>query len=209
MEESKRPARGWPFEDGAKELGGFGLGDDGLDAGVEAALVAAGGVLVEDALLDALVEDGDGGAVGLDEGFLVAGGEGLAHEAEGAAKLGFVGAVDGGLGDGLTGALERGNVICHGARSLFFSGWTLFRRKGGCWRRLVLNLKRSAAVPLQARFYWICGRGVNAGAVLQGAAHAIVSARPTPNARDEDAEDSDENTQDRNVKKIDCCDESD
>jgi len=74
---------------------------------------------VEDALLDALVEDGDGGAVGLGEGLFVAGGEGLAHEAEGAAKLGFVGAVDGRLGDGLTGALEGGDVICHGCARLF------------------------------------------------------------------------------------------
>jgi hypothetical protein len=102
-------------------LGGFGLRcDDGLDAGVEAALVAAGGVLVEDTLLDALVEDGDGGAVDVDEGLLVAGGEGLAHEAEGAAELGLVGAVDGRLGEGLTGALEGGDMICHGARLFSF-----------------------------------------------------------------------------------------
>lgn len=82
------------------------LGDDGLDAGVETALVAAGGVLVQDTLLDGLVEDGDGGAVDLCDLGLVASGEGLAHEAERAAELGLVGAVDGRLGDGLTGALE-------------------------------------------------------------------------------------------------------
>jgi len=81
-------------------------GDDGLDAGVEAALVAAGSVLVQDTLLDALVEDRDGGAVGIVEGLLVAGGEGFAHDAQGAAELRLVGAVDGRLGDGLTGALE-------------------------------------------------------------------------------------------------------
>jgi hypothetical protein len=135
-----KASAGWPFRRVAEELGGFGLGDDGLDAGVEAALVAAGGVLVEDTLLDALIEDGDGRAVDFDDGFLVAGGEGLAHEAKGTAELGFVGAVDGGLGDGLTGALERRYVVCHGARSLFLSGGALFRRNGGCWRRLVLNV---------------------------------------------------------------------
>ena len=83
-----------------------GLGGQGLDAGVEAALVAAGSVLVKDTLLDALVEDRDGSPVGIVEGLLVAGGEGLAHDAQGAAELGLVGAVDGRLGDGLTGALE-------------------------------------------------------------------------------------------------------
>ena len=121
-------------------LGSLGGDDEGLDAGVEAGLVAAGGVLMQDTLLDALVEDGDGGAVGLDKGFLVAGGEGLAHEAEGAAELGLVGAVDGRFGDGLTGALERGNVICHGARLFSFPVGLVADGKGGCWRRLVLNL---------------------------------------------------------------------
>jgi hypothetical protein len=120
LENAKGQREAGLLEKAGKVLGDFGLGDDGLDAGVEAALVAAGGVLVQDALLDALVEDGDGGAVGLDEGGLVAGGEGLAHEAEGAAELGLVGTVDGRLGDGLTGALERRNVICHGARLFSF-----------------------------------------------------------------------------------------
>lgn len=104
------------------DLGG--LDHDGLDAGVETALVTAGGVLVEDTLLDALVEDRDGGTVDVGEGLLVAGGEGLAHEAEGTAKLGLVGAVDGRLGEGLTGALEGRYVICHDARLFSFSpGW--------------------------------------------------------------------------------------
>jgi hypothetical protein len=86
---------------------GLGLGGDNrLDAGVETALVAAGSVLVKDTLLDALVEDRDGGAIGVVEGLLVGCGEGLAHDAQGAAELGLVGAVDGRLGDGLTGALE-------------------------------------------------------------------------------------------------------
>jgi hypothetical protein len=90
---------------------------------------------VQDALLDALVEDGDGGAVDVDEGLLVAGGEGLAHETEGSAELGLVGAVDGRLGYGLTGALEGGDVVCHGARLFSFPVG-----ERGCWRRLVLNL---------------------------------------------------------------------
>ena len=88
----------------ARFLGGF--GGDRLDAGVEAALVSAGGVLVEHALLDALVEDGDGGAIGLGGRLVIAGGDGLAHGAEGAAELGLVGAVDGRAGDGLAGALQ-------------------------------------------------------------------------------------------------------
>ena len=92
----------------------LGLGNDCLNAGVQATFVTAGGVLVQSALLDSLVEDGDGGAVDFCDLRLVASGEGLAHEAERAAKLGLVGAVDGRLGDGLTGALERGYVICHG-----------------------------------------------------------------------------------------------
>ena len=87
-----------------KDLGG--LGNDGLDAGVEAALVAARGVLVENTLLDALVEDRDGRTVDLGKGLLVAGCDGLAHEAQGTAKLGPVGAIDGRLGDGLTRTLE-------------------------------------------------------------------------------------------------------
>jgi hypothetical protein len=69
---------------------------------------------VQDALLDALVEDGDGGAVHGHQSLGVAAGEGLAHGAEGSAKLGLVGAIDGRLGDGLAAALEGGYVICHG-----------------------------------------------------------------------------------------------
>src|ERR1700729_590451 len=45
-----------------------GLGGECLDARVEAALVAGGGVLVEDALLHALIKDRDSGAVGLGGG---------------------------------------------------------------------------------------------------------------------------------------------
>jgi hypothetical protein len=110
--------------------------NDGLDAGVEAALVAAGGVLVQHTLLHAAIQDRDGRTVDGGNGLLVAGGEGLAHEAEGAAELGLVGAVDGRLGEGLTGALEGRDVICHSARALFFSVGLYSignRDAGGCW----------------------------------------------------------------------------
>ncbi len=79
-------------------LGGL-LGCSGLYACVEAALVAACRVLVQHALLNALIEDGDGLAVGCAEGLGVAGGDGLAHGAQGATQLALVGAVDRGFGD--------------------------------------------------------------------------------------------------------------
>ena len=59
-------------------LGGFGGGDQRLDPCVQTGLVAAGSVLVQHALLDALVEDGDGLAIGRGYGLLVAGGDCLA-----------------------------------------------------------------------------------------------------------------------------------
>ena len=90
-----------------------GLGGERFDTRVEAALVAGGGVLVEDALLHALIKNRYGGAIGLGGGLVVASGDGLAHGAEGAAELGLVGAIDGRAGDGLAGALEGRNVICH------------------------------------------------------------------------------------------------
>jgi hypothetical protein len=84
-----------------------------LEAGVQAALVTRNGVLVQNALLNALVQSGDGfaelGLGGLD----VALGESFAHQAQAAANAGTVGAVHFSLYDGLTGALERRNVICH------------------------------------------------------------------------------------------------
>lgn len=82
------------------------LGCECLQARVETALVAAGSVLVENTLLDALVEDRDSGAV-LNGGSLgVTGRDGFAHQTEGTAKLGLVGAVDSRAGDGLAGALK-------------------------------------------------------------------------------------------------------
>ena len=88
-------------------LGGFGGGNERLDAGVQASLVTAGGVLVQDTLLDALVEDGDSLAVGGGDGLLVAGDDGLAQDAKTAAELALVRAVGAGLGFGLTCALQR------------------------------------------------------------------------------------------------------
>jgi len=90
-----------------------GLSSERFHARIESALVAGGGVLVEDALLHALIENRDGDAIGLGGGLVVASGDGLAHGAEGAAELGLVGAIDGRAGDGLAGALEGRNVICH------------------------------------------------------------------------------------------------
>jgi hypothetical protein len=101
---------------------GLGLGrgrlcrsqDEGLETGVQAALVTGDGVLVQDALLDALVESGDGGLeLGLGCGDITLD-EGFAHEAQAAANAGTVGAVHFSLNDGLTGALKRRNMICHG-----------------------------------------------------------------------------------------------
>lgn len=69
---------------------------------------------MEDALLDALVEGRGGGLVLLLRGLEVASLDGLAHGAEGAADAALVGAVYRGLGLGLTGAFERGDMIRHG-----------------------------------------------------------------------------------------------
>src|ERR1700733_6139447 len=102
-----------PFVGNRVSLRGL-LGGQGLDAGVEAALVARGGVGVEDALLDTLVEGGGGQAVLLAGGLDVALLNGLAQQAEAAADAALVGAVHRGLGYGLTDALERGDVVCHG-----------------------------------------------------------------------------------------------
>lgn len=93
-------------------LGGLG-GNDSLYAGVETSLVAAGGVLVDDALLDALVEHRDGGAVGCTKGLGIAFGDGLAQGAEASTELALVCPVDRGLGLCLTCALQRRNMICH------------------------------------------------------------------------------------------------
>lgn len=93
--------------------GRFG-GADGFDAGIEATLVARRGIGVDDALLHAFIDGRNSGAILIGRGFGVAGLDGLAESAQGAAEVGFVGAVDSGLFRGLTGALERRNVVRHG-----------------------------------------------------------------------------------------------
>jgi len=109
------------------------LDDESLDAGVETALVTAGGVLVQDTLLDALVEHRSGRAVGFKRLGVIACGDGLAQKTQGAAKLGLVGAVDGRLGDGLTSALQGRDMICH-SKTLFFNPGFVAVRGGklGC-----------------------------------------------------------------------------
>ena len=68
---------------------------------------------MQDALLDALVEDGDGLAVLGLGGLDIALDEGLAQGAQAGADAAAVGAVDIGAGYGLAGALKRRNMICH------------------------------------------------------------------------------------------------
>lgn len=92
--------------------------DDCLHAGVQASLVAASGVLVDDALLHALIENGDGGAVRCAEGLGIALGDSLSQGAQASTQLALVGAVDRGLGLCLTSALQRRNMICHSELSL-------------------------------------------------------------------------------------------
>ena len=121
-----------------------------LEAGVQAALVSRNGVLVKDALLDALVERGDGGAeLGLGFGDITLG-EGFAHEAQAAADAGTVGAVDFRLDDGLTSALERRNMICHCALLVLVlepvSGNLGSRCRGGMLGRKTVSAA-SLAIP--------------------------------------------------------------
>jgi hypothetical protein len=105
----------WPIS--LNSFGGRLLGrgeNERLEACVEAALVTGDGVLVQNTLLNALIESGDSGAeLGLGS-FRLAGGEGLAHLAKAIAHARTVGAVDLSLGDGLAGALQRRDMICHG-----------------------------------------------------------------------------------------------
>ncbi len=105
-----------------RDLGGL-FGRQSLDAGVKAALVAGGGVGVENALLHALVEGGGGCLVLLSCGLDVARVEGLAQRAEAASYSALVGAVDRGSIFGLTDALERGDMVCHGGSELFSGIW--------------------------------------------------------------------------------------
>ena len=88
-------------------------GGQSLQTRIEAALVAGDGVVVEDALLDALVEGGDGLAILGLSGLGVALGESLAEGAQAGADAAAVGAVHIGAGNGLAGALERGYMVCN------------------------------------------------------------------------------------------------
>src|SRR5579859_1603302 len=83
------------------------------DAGVQARLVARRGIPVQRALLDGLIQGGNGLAVGLLGGCFVALGEGLAQLPQLAAQRGCVGAITVGAAFGLAGALERRKMICH------------------------------------------------------------------------------------------------
>ena len=78
-----------------------------LDAGIQTAFVAARGVLVEDALLHALIQNGRGLAVLSGGCGVVALGDGLAKLAQGAAQLALIRAVYRGFDYGLTCALQR------------------------------------------------------------------------------------------------------
>ncbi len=76
-----------------------------LHACIQAGLVAARGVLMQNTFLNALVEDGDGHAVLLGYILAIAFEESLAEAAQDSAQLAFVRAVYRGLRDCLTGAL--------------------------------------------------------------------------------------------------------
>ncbi len=114
------------------------LDHDCLHASVQTALVTGCGVLVQDALLDALVQERDGAAVLNGDGLRVCGGERLAHGAEAAAHLALVGAVHDGLASCLTGALKRGYVVCHESVSSF--RWESLARRSDHALRSLQNL---------------------------------------------------------------------
>jgi hypothetical protein len=104
------------------ELGGL-LGRERFDAGVQPALVAGRGVGVQNALLHALVEGGCGCLVLLGRGLEVALLNGLAEGAQAAADAALVGAVYARALFGLTDALQRGDMICHGGSELVSGIW--------------------------------------------------------------------------------------
>ena len=75
---------------------------------------------MDDALLHALVQLGDGGAILLGRGLHIALLDGLAQSAKAAADAALVGAVDRSSLLGLSDALERGYMVCHGVSELAF-----------------------------------------------------------------------------------------
>src|ERR1019366_804968 len=85
----------------------------GLYPFAEAGLVAAGGVLVEDALLDALVHHGNRFAIGGLGGFLLAFGNGLAQGTQRAAQTRLIGAIARSFSLGLTRTFKRRKMVCH------------------------------------------------------------------------------------------------
>lgn len=93
------------------------LGDDSsLHPGIQTGLVAASGVFMDDALLNTFIKDGDGRAVNGAKAALIALCDRFTHAAERAPKLAFVGSVHCGFGFRLAGALQRGDMICHGSK---------------------------------------------------------------------------------------------
>jgi hypothetical protein len=84
-----------------------------IDTSAEAGLIARGGIHVQRALLDCLVERGDRLAIGLFGGLFVALFNGLSQAAQCGAQAGGICAVRGGTLCGLTGALKRRKMICH------------------------------------------------------------------------------------------------
>lgn len=97
-------------------------------ASSEAALVARSGVVVEDALLHALVERRNGLPELLVDGGGIALGEGLAQQAQAAADAALVGAVHRSLSLSLTGALQRRNMVSHDESLTFLEEWDAGRR---------------------------------------------------------------------------------
>src|SRR4051812_8328947 len=85
-----------------------------LQAGAQAGFIPASGVLVQHALLDSFVEGGNRLAESLLRGSLVALREGFTHVAQCGTQTRGVAAVPGGACLGLTGALERRKMVCHG-----------------------------------------------------------------------------------------------
>jgi hypothetical protein len=129
-----------------KVLGSF-LGRNGLYASIQTALVTAGGVLMQNTLLHALVEHRNGLAVSLTQRCSVALGDRPTQRAQRSTQLALVGAVHRGLGLCLTCALQRGNMICHKLSSL---NPYMCRGKWGAGRRSDTRPAKSQRATLPA-----------------------------------------------------------
>ena len=106
--------------------------------------VARGGVLVQRALLDRLVESGNGLAVHLLSSSLVALGDGLAQVSQLRAQGGGVGAVARRTAFGLAGALHRRKMICH----VWFVTFVSSERYSGGSELLIIGVQRSTGQTL-------------------------------------------------------------